>query len=144
MLILGIDTSCDDTGAAVVRDGHEVLSNVIASQHKAHDRFGGVVPVIAAREHTAKINFILESALEEAGVSFADLDAVAVSHHQGLLLALVVGSISCKINSTGLRHSFDWHPSPGRTYLFQPDGTLQRAQDFHFFASQLQEVTPSC
>lgn len=111
MLILGIDTSCDDTGAAVVRDGHEVLSNVIASQYKAHGRFGGVVPVIAAREHTAKINFILESALEEAGVSFADLDAVAVSHHQGLLLALVVGvsaaksiALACNIPLIGIHH----------------------------------------
>ena len=111
MRILGIDTSCDDTGVAVVEDGHEVLSNVIASQYEAHDRFGGVVPVIAAREHTAKINFILELALEKARISFSDLDAVAVSHHQGLMLSLVVGvsaaksiALACSIPLIGIHH----------------------------------------
>ncbi len=111
MLILGIDTSCDDTGVAVVDDGHHILSNVIASQYHAHDRFGGVVPVIAAREHTAKINYILESALAEAGISFSDLDAVSVSHHQGLMLSLVVGvsaaksvALACGIPLIGIHH----------------------------------------
>lgn len=111
MLILGIDTSCDDTGVAIVQDGHKVLSNVIASQYNAHDRFGGVVPVIAAREHTANINFILESALSNAGVSFSDLNAVAVSHHQGLMLSLVVGvsaaksiALACEIPLIGIHH----------------------------------------
>lgn len=111
MLILGIDTSCDDTGAAVVEDGHQVLSNIIASQYEAHERFGGVVPVIAAREHTANISFILESALETARISFSDLDAVAVSHHQGLMLSLVVGvsaaksiALACDIPLIGIHH----------------------------------------
>lgn len=111
MLILGIDTSCDDTGAALVQDGHTVLSNVIASQYEKHNRFGGVVPVIAAREHTAKINFILEAALEQAGTSFSDLDAVAVSNHQGLMLSLVVGvsaaksiALACNIPLIGIHH----------------------------------------
>ena len=111
MLILGIDTSCDDTGVAVVQDGQKVLSNVIASQYEVHDRFGGIVPVIAAREHTARISFILDSALAEARVSFADLDAVAVSHHQGLMLSLVVGvsaaksiALSCEIPLIGIHH----------------------------------------
>ena len=111
MLILGIDTSCDDTGVAVVQDGHEILSNVIASQYRAHDRYGGIVPVIAAREHTAKINFVLESALTEAQISFSDLDAVAVSHHQGLMLSLVVGvsaaksiALACDIPLIGIHH----------------------------------------
>ncbi len=111
MLILGIDTSCDDTGAAVVEDGHQVLSNIIASQYEAHERFGGVVPVIAAREHTANISFIIESALETARISFADLDAVAVSHHQGLMLSLVVGvsaaksiALACDIPLIGIHH----------------------------------------
>jgi len=111
MRILGIDTSCDDTGVAVVDRGDTVLSNVIASQYAAHERFGGVVPVIAAREHTAKISFILESALDQAQMSFSDLDAVAVSHHQGLMLALVVGvsaaksiSLACDIPLIGIHH----------------------------------------
>ncbi|MCY4159724.1 MAG: tRNA (adenosine(37)-N6)-threonylcarbamoyltransferase complex transferase subunit TsaD [Bacteroidetes bacterium] len=111
MLILGIDTSCDDTGVAVVENGSNVLSNVIASQYQAHNRFGGIVPVIAAREHTAKINYIIESALIEAGVSFSGLDAVAVSHHQGLMLSLVVGvsaaksiSLASNIPLIGIHH----------------------------------------
>jgi len=111
MLILGIDTSCDDTGVAIVDSGQRILSNVIASQHAAHERFGGVVPVIAAREHTSKISFILESALSQAGKSFSDLDAVAVSHHQGLMLALVVGvsaaksiALACDIPLIGIHH----------------------------------------
>ena len=111
MLILGIDTTCDDTSAGVVEDGHKVRSNVIASQYAAHERFGGVVPMIAAREHTQKISYILESSLDKAGLSFADLDAVAVSHHQGLLLSLVVGvaaaksvALACDIPLIGMHH----------------------------------------
>ncbi len=111
MRILGIDTSCDDTGIAVVENGHMVLSNVIASQYESHERFGGIVPIIAAREHTAKINFVLELALEKAKVSFSELDAVAVSHHQGLMLSLVVGvsaaksiALACNIPLIGIHH----------------------------------------
>ncbi len=111
MMILGIDTSCDDTGVAIVNDGHHVLANVIASQYQAHERFGGIVPIIAAREHTAKINYILASALMEARVSFSDLDAVSVSHHQGLMLSLVVGvsaaksvALACNIPLIGIHH----------------------------------------
>ncbi len=111
MLILGVDTSCDDTGASVVDSGDSILSNVIASQYDVHERFGGVVPAIAAREHTAKISYILESSIKQAGVSFSDLDAVAVSHHQGLMLALVVGvsaaksiALACDIPLIGIHH----------------------------------------
>ncbi len=111
MLILGIDTTCDDTAAGVVEDGHNVHSNVIASQHVAHERFGGIVPVIAAREHTKNISYIVHAALDEAGVTFQDLDAVAVSHHQGLLLSLVVGvsaaksiALACDIPLVGIHH----------------------------------------
>ena len=111
MLILGIDTSCDDTAAGVVLDGLTVCSNVIASQHAAHGRFGGIVPMIAAREHTSRILFIVDQALSEAGVDFHDLDAVAVTHHQGLLLSLVVGvsaaksiALACNIPFIGVHH----------------------------------------
>lgn len=96
MLILGIDTSCDDTSAGVVENGQDVLSNVIASQYSAHEQFGGIVPMIAAREHTKKISYIIQAALDKAQITFADLDAVAVSHHQGLLLSLVVGVSAAK------------------------------------------------
>ncbi len=96
MLILGIDTTCDDTGVGVVEDGVKIHSNVIASQHAAHQRFGGIVPMIAARQHVKSINPILEGAMREAGVTYDDLDAVAVSNDQGLLLSLVVGVAAAK------------------------------------------------
>ena len=111
MLILGIDTSCDDTSAGVVADGCRVLSNVIASQYAAHERFGGIVPMIAAREHAKKISYIIQTALDNAQITFADLDAVAVAHHQGLLLSLVVGvsaaksvALACDIPLIGMHH----------------------------------------
>ena len=111
MLFLGIDTSCDDTSAGVVRNGHDVLSNVIASQYAAHEQFGGIVPMIAAREHTHKISYIIQTALDEAKVGFNDLDAVAVAHNQGLLLSLVVGvsaaksvALACDIPLIGMHH----------------------------------------
>ena len=96
MLILGIDTTCDDTGVALVEDGVKIHSNVIASQHAAHERFGGIVPMIAARQHVGSINPILETAMQEAGATYDDLDAVAVSNDQGLLLSLVVGVAAAK------------------------------------------------
>lgn len=96
MKVLGIDTTCDDTGVGIVEDGHRILSNVIASQHAAHERYGGIVPVIAARQHVRNVNLIVDAALREAGCGFGDLDAVAVTHEQGLLLSLVVGVSAAK------------------------------------------------
>ena len=96
MLILGIDTTCDDTSVGIVEDGKTIHANVIASQHMAHERFGGIVPMIAARQHVKSVNLILAAALEEAGVTFDDVEAVAVSNHQGLLLSLVVGVAAAK------------------------------------------------
>ncbi|HUF78801.1 MAG TPA: tRNA (adenosine(37)-N6)-threonylcarbamoyltransferase complex transferase subunit TsaD, partial [Thermoanaerobaculia bacterium] len=96
MKLLGIDTTCDDTGVGIVEDGRGILSNVIASQHAAHERYGGIVPVIAARQHVRNVNLIIDAALGEAGCSFGDLDAVAVTHEQGLLLSLVVGVSAAK------------------------------------------------
>lgn len=81
--------------------------------------------MIAAREHTAKINYILDSALEKAEVSFSDLDAVAVSHHQGLMLSLVVGGFSCKIDRSGMPDPFNWNSPLGGAYLFKSDGTYR-------------------
>lgn len=111
MRILGIDTTCDDTSVGIVEDGRHVIANVIASQHGAHARFGGIVPMIAAREHTRQINIILDAALQEGGMAYEDLDAVAVSNHQGLLLSLVVGvaaaksvALACDIPLVGLHH----------------------------------------
>ena len=111
MIILGIDTTCDDTSAGIVADGRTVLSNIVSSQHAAHEAFGGVVPMIAAREHTSQITHIIELALEQAKISFDDLNAVAVSSDQGLLLSLVVGvsaaksiALACEIPLIGIHH----------------------------------------
>lgn len=90
-LILGIETSCDETAAAVVKGGREILSDVVASQVDFHSRFGGVVPEIASRKHIEAITGVVEEALEDAGVTHKDLDAIAVTYGPGLVGALVVG-----------------------------------------------------
>ena len=91
MKILAIETSCDETAAAVVEDGRRVLSNAVASQIEIHRRFGGVVPEIASRNHTLAIESTVRSALDEAGAGRDDIDAVAVTYGAGLLGALLVG-----------------------------------------------------
>ncbi|MBN2327965.1 MAG: tRNA (adenosine(37)-N6)-threonylcarbamoyltransferase complex transferase subunit TsaD [Candidatus Omnitrophica bacterium] len=91
MLILGIETSCDDTGAAVVRDGREVLSNPVSSQIEIHRPFGGVVPEIASRAHVENLAPLVRMSLQEAGVSLTDLDAVAVTYGPGLAGCLLAG-----------------------------------------------------
>ncbi len=90
-LILGIESSCDETAAAVVRAGGEVLANVVASQIALHAKYGGVVPELASREHLRNIVPVVRAAMAEAGVEFADLDAIAVTEGPGLAGALLVG-----------------------------------------------------
>jgi N6-L-threonylcarbamoyladenine synthase len=96
MLILAIETSCDETSAAVVRDGRQVLSNVIASQVEVHARYGGVVPELASRKHIEAIVIVIEEALEQAGVTLADIEGVAVTRGPGLIGALLVGLSTAK------------------------------------------------
>ncbi len=91
MKILGIESSCDETAAAVVEDGRKVLSNVIASQVEEHKIYGGVVPEIASRRHTEAICGVVENALKEAGCTLEDIDGVAVTYAPGLIGALLVG-----------------------------------------------------
>lgn len=91
MLILGIESSCDETAAAVVRDGREILSSEIYSQIELHKPYGGVVPELASREHLVRIGEIVDAAIEKAGIDIADLDAVAVTQGPGLVGALLVG-----------------------------------------------------
>ena len=91
MKILAIESSCDETAAAVVEDGRRVLSNVVASQIEIHRRFGGVVPEIASRNHTLAIDNVVAQALADAGLRGRDVDAVAVTYGAGLLGALLVG-----------------------------------------------------
>ncbi|MEO1130639.1 MAG: tRNA (adenosine(37)-N6)-threonylcarbamoyltransferase complex transferase subunit TsaD [Planctomycetota bacterium] len=102
MHVLGLETSCDETAASVVRDGVGVLSNTIASQHELHMEYGGVVPEIASRAHVERILPIVERALDDAGLTLSDIDAVAVGHRPGLIGALLVGVAAAKALSWSL------------------------------------------
>ena len=101
ILILGIETSCDETAAAVIKNGREILSNVIYSQIDLHTLYGGVVPEIASRKHIDKINQVIEEALKQAKVSLGDLDAIAVTYGPGLVGALLVGVAEAKAIAFG-------------------------------------------
>ncbi len=96
IVILGIESSCDETAASVVRNGREVLSNVISSQIALHTLYGGVVPEIASRKHIEKINVVIEQALSEAQMTLDDLDAIGVTYGPGLVGALLVGVSEAK------------------------------------------------
>jgi len=109
--ILGIESSCDETAAAVVEDGRRILSNVVASQADLHARYGGVVPEVASRKHLESIVPVLEAALETARCRLADLDAVAVTHGPGLPGSLLVGlnaakaiALACDLPLVGVNH----------------------------------------
>lgn len=104
VIILAIESSCDETAASVVKNGREVLSNVIYSQIALHMEYGGVVPEIASRKHIEKINQVIEQALEDAGMQLSDLTAIAVTYGPGLVGALLVGVSAAKAISfaTGL------------------------------------------
>jgi N6-L-threonylcarbamoyladenine synthase len=91
MLVLGIESSCDETAAALVEDGHAVLSNVVASQVKTHRSFGGVVPELASREHLRNIGYVVRQAFRDARKSFPDIDGIAVTQGPGLIGSLLVG-----------------------------------------------------
>ena len=96
LLILGIESSCDETAASVIRNGREVLSNVISSQIALHTQYGGVVPELASRKHIENINTVIEQALTEAGVTLDDLDGIGVTYGPGLVGALLVGVAEAK------------------------------------------------
>lgn len=96
VLILAVESSCDETAASVVKNGRKVLSNIISSQIELHKLYGGVVPEIASRKHIEKINQVIEEALKEANVTLDDLDAVAVTYGPGLVGALLVGVSAAK------------------------------------------------
>ena len=91
MIILGIESSCDETSIAVLKDGKEILSNKISSQIAIHKEYGGVVPEIASRQHIKNIAAILDEALTEAQITLDDVDYIAVTYAPGLIGALLVG-----------------------------------------------------
>lgn len=105
MLILGIETSCDETAAAVVKDGRCVLSNVISTQIDIHKQFGGVVPEVASRKHLEAINAVIDEAILKSGVTIGDIDAVAVTYAPGLVGALLVGVSAAKAISFATKKS---------------------------------------
>ncbi|MEY8426799.1 tRNA (adenosine(37)-N6)-threonylcarbamoyltransferase complex transferase subunit TsaD [Lachnospiraceae bacterium 46-15] len=125
VLILAVESSCDETAASVVRNGREVLSNIISSQIELHKLYGGVVPEIASRKHIEKINQVIEEALIQAGVGLEDLDAVGVTYGPGLVGALLVGVSAAKAISyaRGLPlvgvHHIEGHISAN--YIEHPD-----------------------
>ena len=124
-LILAIESSCDETAAAVVRNGREILSNVIYSQIALHTQFGGVVPEIASRKHIEKINQVIEQALQDADVTLQEIDGIAVTYGPGLVGALLVGVAEAKAISfaTGIPlvgvHHISGHISAN--YIEHPD-----------------------
>lgn len=95
-LILAIETSCDETAAAVIKNGNDLLSNVVASQIDSHKRFGGVVPEIASRHHVDQMTLTIDEAIRQAGVGLEELDAIAVTEGPGLIGALLVGVHAAK------------------------------------------------
>ena len=102
IVILGIESSCDETSCAIVKNGREVLSNVINTQIKIHEKFGGVVPEIASRNHVEAISNVVKHAITEANVTFDDIDAVACTYGPGLVGALLVGVSYAKALSFAL------------------------------------------
>ena len=125
VLILAIESSCDETAASVVKNGRTILSNVISSQIALHTLYGGVVPEIASRKHIEKINQVVEEALTEADVTLEDLDAVGVTYGPGLVGALLVGVAEAKAISYAKKlpligvHHIEGHVSAN--YIEHPD-----------------------
>ncbi|ANZ58475.1 tRNA (adenosine(37)-N6)-threonylcarbamoyltransferase complex transferase subunit TsaD [Fructilactobacillus lindneri] len=96
-LILSFETSCDETSVAVIKNGKEILSNIVATQIKSHQRFGGVVPEVASRHHIEQITICLNDALQKAGVTYSDLTGVAITYGPGLVGSLLVGITAAKV-----------------------------------------------
>lgn len=103
MIVLGIETTCDETGCAIVKGGKEILSNVVASQDDIHDRYGGVFPELACRRHSEAMIPVLDEALKKAGVTLQDIDLISVAHAPGLIGALLIGLNTAKMLSLSLK-----------------------------------------
>lgn len=106
IITLGIESSCDETSVAIVKNGREVLTNIINTQIEIHKQFGGVVPEIASRKHIDNISNVTKQALKEANMSFEDIDVVACTYGPGLVGALLVGVGYAKALSFALNKSF--------------------------------------
>ncbi len=106
MLVLGIESTCDETACSIVREGHEILSNIVASQIDLHQNFGGVVPELACRRHVDVIIPVIDEALKTAGVELKDIDLIAVAHGPGLIGALLIGLHTAKGLALSLEKPF--------------------------------------
>ncbi|MED4354881.1 tRNA (adenosine(37)-N6)-threonylcarbamoyltransferase complex transferase subunit TsaD [Schinkia azotoformans] len=95
-IILAIESSCDETAVAIIKNGREILANVVASQIESHKRFGGVVPEIASRHHVEQITIVLEEAMNQAAITYEEIDAIAVTEGPGLVGALLIGVNAAK------------------------------------------------
>ncbi len=103
LITLGIESSCDETSASIVKNGREVLSNIIYSQIDIHKKFGGVVPEVASRNHVDKVSQVIDEALEEAGISIEDIDVIGATYGPGLVGALLVGMTEAKALAYALK-----------------------------------------
>ena len=108
MKILGIESSCDETAAAIVEDGAHILSNVVVSQIDIHSSYGGVIPEIAARSHIEAIQPVINKALTDANLSWDDIDAIAVTHTPGLVGSLLVGTLAARTEA--ILHNKPFYP----------------------------------
>ena len=117
-ITLAIESSCDETSAAILRGGRQVLSNIISTQIPIHQKFGGVVPEIASRKHIVNIMPVIDEALAKAGVELTDIDQIAVTYGPGLVGA-AGGSICCQGFGLYTGCAFDWGKSSGGAYLCQ-------------------------
>jgi tRNA N6-adenosine threonylcarbamoyltransferase len=106
MLVLGIESTCDETGCAIVRDGKEILSNVVTSQIDLHQTYGGVIPELACRRHVDVMLPVIKQALKEAEVTLMDIDLIAVAHAPGLIGALLIGLHAAKALAISLQRPF--------------------------------------
>jgi N6-L-threonylcarbamoyladenine synthase len=130
MLVLGIESSCDETAAAVVADGTRILSNVVASQIKIHERFGGVVPELASREHLKKISPVVDEACQQAGTTLDDIEAIAVTEGPGLIGSLLVGLVYGKALALSLRKPLvGVNHLEGHIHAVLLHNTIQRRED---------------
>lgn len=126
MKILAIESSCDETSAAIVENGQDVLSNVVSTQIDIHKQFGGVFPEVASRLHVEKINFVIKESLEKANVTFDDIDAIAVTEGPGLVGSLHVGVTAAKSLAWALdKPLIPVHHIAGHIYANKLSGTLE-------------------
>ena len=125
ILTLGIESSCDETSVAVVKNGREVLSNVIATQIDIHKKYGGVVPEIASRNHVENITYVVKEAIEKAGIKLEDVDMIGCTYGPGLVGALLVGLSTAKAMAYALNkplvgvHHIEGHIAAN--YITHPD-----------------------